>query len=176
MKNGGIVRRIDELGRLVIPKEIRKSLRIKEGDSVEIFHKGDSVIINRYSSIEILKDYANLLINSVYKDINKNIIVTDTSKVISAVGPCKKEYLDKNISDSLIEAIIRRENILEKYCKSVDFINNKIETSYIISSIISNGDVKGCIIMFDEKDNVNNFDYKVIKIITNFLSKSIEEY
>lgn len=175
MKKNGIVRRVDELGRLVVPKEIRKSLRIKEGDSVEIFNENDSIVIRRYSSLERLKEFADLLVNSVYSDIKKNIFVTDTNKVISVAGPLKKEFINKNISDFLVESLSSRKTILEKYEKSINFINKDIVTSYIIVTIISNGDVKGSVVMFDENKSVNEFDYQMVKIASNFLSKAIED-
>lgn len=174
MSKNGIVRRIDELGRLVIPKELRKSLRIKEGDSVEIFAENDKIIVKRFSSVEKLKDFADLLVSSINKDIRKNLFITDTSKVISASGKCRKNFINNEISDYLIECIMRRESILEKYKKEIIFINDKINCSYIIDTIISNGDVVGCIVMFDEDESINEFDYKIIRIMTSYLSKAIE--
>ena len=89
MKTTGIIRRIDELGRIVIPKEIRKNLRIKNGESLEIYLENDSIILKKYSQIESLKNVSIDYVEAFNQIIKHNIIVTDRDKVISATGPLK---------------------------------------------------------------------------------------
>ena len=97
----GIVRRIDELGRIVIPKEIRKNLRIKNGDNLEILVEGENITLRKYSQIENATDMASVYAESFYQVLKYNVIVTDTDKVVAAAGSLKKKYLNMGISDSL---------------------------------------------------------------------------
>ena len=87
MKTTGIIRRIDELGRIVIPKEIRKNLRIKNGESLEIYLENDSIILKKYSQIESLKNVSIDYVEAFNQIIKHNIIVTDRDKVIAVTGP-----------------------------------------------------------------------------------------
>ena len=99
MKTTGIIRRIDELGRIVIPKEIRKNLRIKNGESLEIYLENDSIILKKYSQIESLKNVSIDYVEAFNQIIKHNIIVTDRDKVVAVSGPFKKKYLDKEINE-----------------------------------------------------------------------------
>lgn len=112
MKTTGIIRRIDELGRIVIPKEIRKNLRIKNGESLEIYLENDSIILKKYSQIESLKNVSIDYVEAFNQIIKHNIIVTDRDKVIAATGPLKKKYLDKEINEFTERSIERRDNFL----------------------------------------------------------------
>ena len=97
MKTTGIIRRIDDLGRLVIPKELRRSLRIKNGESLEIFVDGEDIVLKKYSPMESIEDAAIKYVDSFNKVIKHSVIVTDKDKVIAASGTLKKKYLGKNI-------------------------------------------------------------------------------
>ena len=95
MKTTGVIRRIDELGRIVIPKEIRKSLRIKNGESLEVYLDGDSIILKKFSQIESLESISVDYVEAFNQIIKHNIIVTDRDKVVAVSGPLKKKYLGK---------------------------------------------------------------------------------
>ena len=87
MRTTGVVRGIDDLGRIVIPKEIRKSLRIKEGETLEIYSGNkDEIILKKYSFIESIESFSKKICDAFYSSTKKDIIVTDTEKVISASG------------------------------------------------------------------------------------------
>ena len=92
MKTTGVIRRIDELGRIVIPKEIRKSLRIKNGESLEVYLDGDSIILKKFSQIESLESISVDYVEAFNQIIKHNIIVTDRDKVVAVSGPLKKKY------------------------------------------------------------------------------------
>lgn len=177
MKATGVVRRIDELGRIVIPKEIRKTLRIKEGENLEIFtDASDQIILKKFSYMNKIEDFAKSFVNSIYSLDKKNILITNTDTIVAASGPLKKQYLNQPISKQLETFVTRREDILEKFKKEIEIIDeNIIESTYIVSSIIANGDVAGLIIMFSENESVNEEDQKIVKIATNFLSKYLEQ-
>ena len=125
MKTTGIIRRIDELGRIVIPKEIRKNLRIKNGESLEIYLENDSIILKKYSQIESLKNVSIDYVEAFNQIIKHNIIVTDRDKVIAVTGPLKKKYLDKEINEFTERSIERRDDFFEKQKKSFQIINDE---------------------------------------------------
>ena len=103
MKATGIVRRIDDLGRVVIPKEIRRTLRIREGDPLEIFTKSDGeVIFKKYSPMGELSEFSGQYSEVLNRASNIPIIITDRDHVISVSGLSKKDLLEKRISESLV--------------------------------------------------------------------------
>ena len=115
----GIVRRIDELGRIVIPKEIRKNLRIKNGDNIEILVEGDSITLRKYSQIENALDMTNVYADSFYQVLKYNVIITDTDKIVAVAGNLKKKYLNTNISETIERMMERRETNWDRKRKRV---------------------------------------------------------
>ena len=102
MKATGIVRRIDDLGRVVIPKEIRRTMRIREGDPLEIFTDRDGeVIFKKYSPIGELNAFAAQYAETLYRTCDLLVVICDRDSVISSAGVSKKEYADKSLSDEL---------------------------------------------------------------------------
>lgn len=174
MKATGVIRRIDELGRIVIPKEIRKTLRINSGDNLEIFLNDESIILKQFSAVKSIADFAQQLIDVIYNHQKKDIIITDTNMVIAASSNLKKSYIQKNISKMLINNISRREKIIEKYSKNLEIIEGQeLNTKYILNSIISNGDVVGLVIIINEKE-ITDKDFEMSNIIADFLAKYLE--
>ena len=103
MKATGVVRRIDDLGRVVIPKEIRKTLRIKEGDPLEIFtDKEGEIILKKYSPIGELTEFATGYAETLAKTTGHIACITDKDTVIAVSGGSKKEFLEQNISVNLV--------------------------------------------------------------------------
>ena len=122
MKMTGIIRRIDELGRIVIPKEIRKNLRIKNGESLEIFVDDEDIILKRYSPVESLDTIALKFVNTFNQVIKHNVIVTDRNKVIAIAGPLKKKYLDKDSGKMLAIVAGFLSSLLTTVCPSLFLI------------------------------------------------------
>src|SRR6478672_5833317 len=113
MKATGIVRRIDDLGRVVIPKEIRRTLRIREGDPLEIFVDRDGeVILKKYSPISELGDFAKEYAEALYDSLGHNVLVCDRDSIIAVAGVSKKDYLNKNISDVVEKTMEDRNSVL----------------------------------------------------------------
>ena len=111
MKATGIVRRIDDLGRVVIPKEIRRTMRIREGDPLEIYtDREGGVILKKYSPISELNEFAGEFIESAHSVLGDSAVVTDTDQVVAVSGGSKREYLDKKISPE-IEKIIQSKSV-----------------------------------------------------------------
>ena len=103
MKATGIVRRIDDLGRVVIPKEIRRTMRIREGDPLEIYtDREGEVIFKKYSPIGELSSFAAQYAETLYKTCGLSVIISDRDAVIALAGVSKKEYADKRLSTATI--------------------------------------------------------------------------
>lgn len=177
MKATGIVRRIDELGRIVIPKEIRKTLRIREGDSLEIFiDNQENIVLKKYSLMNKINDFAQDFTDSIHSFVKNNIIITDTDNIIAVSGSLKKEFINQPLSENLINSIKRRESMLEKHEKSIVLSGDKeVNGTYAISTIVANGDAVGLVIVIGNEDKVTESDHRITQIAAQFLAKHIEE-
>ena len=176
MKATGIIRRIDDLGRIVIPKEIRKNLRIKEGENLEIFVQNEEVILRKYSMMNKINDLAGELTDAIYTFMKHSIFITDTDTIVAASGPLKKEYLNKNISDFVVESIKRRDKMLENHFKEIEFIKDEIVTcSYVMSTILVNGEATGMIIIISEDEKLGDSEMQMAGIVSSFMTKYLEQ-
>ena len=172
MKTTGIIRRIDELGRIVIPKEIRKSLRIKNGESLEVFLDGDSIILKKFSQIESLENISVDYVEAFNQIIKHNIIVTDRDKVVAVSGPLKKKYLGKNINEFTERSIERRDSFSEKQKKEFKIIENVEDVGYYtFVSIVNNGDAIGSVIIISTDVPITDTEDKLAIVLSNLLSK-----
>lgn len=175
MKSTGIIRRIDELGRIVIPKEIRKNLRIKEGENLEIYIENENIILKKYSLLKKLTDIANIYVEVLNSFIKDNIVIIDSDIVIAASGKYNKKLLNKEISEEMSTSIKRRESILETHKKNLKITDFDIECTYSIHSIISLGDSVGLVIIFKEEDVIDDKTDDLCLITANFLAKYLED-
>ena len=167
----GIVRRIDELGRIVIPKEIRKSLRIKNGDNLEILVEGDNVTLRKYSQIENATDMAQIYAESFYQVLKYNVIVTDTDKIVAVAGNLKKKYLNMGISETVERMIDRRDSFVERKKKEIEISPGLSEFGYYtVSTIINNGDSIGAVIILSLDTPMLEQEEKLGMILSNMLS------
>jgi AbrB family transcriptional regulator (stage V sporulation protein T) len=177
MKATGVVRRIDELGRIVIPKEIRRTLKIKEGTPLEIY-SGDNgeLLLKKYSPVAELGELAKEVCESIYKSTSLNVIITNMESVVASSGQGKNLYINKPI-DSHIEKLInmRKTQIISiTDAKTRLFDDNENVKLYAISPIFANGDVYGSIIIFDEKNNLSDCEKKIASSFADYLSKQVE--
>ena len=176
MKATGIIRRIDDLGRIVIPKEIRKNLRIKEGDNLEIFVQNEEIILTKYSMMNKINDLAQELTDAIYTFMKHSIFITDTDQVVAGSGPLKKKYLNKNISDFVTESIKRREKMIENHFKELNFIGEeKITCSYVMSTILVNGEATGMILIISEDEKMTESEMQMASIVSSFMTKYLEQ-
>ncbi len=167
----GIIRRIDELGRIVIPKEIRKNLRIKNGDNLEILVDGENITLKKYSQIENATDMAAVYAESFYQVLKYNIIVTDTDKVVACAGNLSKKYLNQGISDSLTTMIERRDSFVERKRSNIEIVPGFKEYGYFtVATIINNGDSIGSVIILSLDTPMLEQEEKLAMILANMLS------
>jgi len=167
----GIIRRIDELGRIVIPKEIRKSLRIKNGDNLEIVVDGENVMLKKYSQIENLENIASVYADSFNQVLKYNVIITDTDKVVAVGGNLKKKYLNNEISEQIERMIERRDNFCNRKKENLEIIPSVCEFGYYtFATIINNGDSIGSVIILSLDSPMLEQEEKLGSILANILS------
>lgn len=182
MKATGIVRRIDDLGRVVIPKEIRRTLRIREGDPLEIFtDREGEVILKKYSPIGELSEFATEYAESLSESVNVQAIITDRDNVVSISGGSKKEYNEKRISRHLETAIENRDSVV--YNESNKIVPITIEeadmskySSQVIVPIVAHGDTIGSVILIskDTDRTMGEIEVKLAETAASFLGKQME--
>ncbi|MGN1031907.1 MAG: stage V sporulation T C-terminal domain-containing protein [Intestinibacter sp.] len=179
MRATGIVRRIDDLGRVVIPKEIRKTLRIREGDPLEIFTAKDGeVILKKYSPIGELNEFSQEYAETLGEILGHGVIITDLDSIISVSKLPKKDYKEKNISKELEQIIenrevkqIKNENKIPLYKDDNNFYNGQI----IMPIISTSGDCIGSIVIVTkENENFQEGIEKILKIACSFLGKQVQ--
>ena len=181
MKATGIVRRIDDLGRIVIPKEIRRTLRIRESDPLEIFtDREGEIILKKYSPIGEMSTFAKQYAESLAQVSGQMTLIADRDQFIAAAGGCKA-LLGKSISKALEEAIENRESILAgKNERSFIQVAEEGEPEYVneaVSPIICEGDVIGAAILLnnDPKGKMGEVEQKLILSAAGFLGRQMEQ-
>jgi AbrB family transcriptional regulator (stage V sporulation protein T) len=177
MKATGIVRRVDDLGRIVIPKEVRRSLRIREGDPLELFiDKDGNITFKKYSPLQTLENYAIDYANSLQNVLNSRVLIADNSKIIAA--PYQAKYKYKNITDALYDlTLYKSAKMLDESNMSLLNIYDDDEHKYlsqIIAPIISSGEVIGSVILYSEDSLLKNEDLVAAQIAADFLGKQME--
>lgn len=180
MKATGIVRRIDDLGRVVIPKEIRRTLRIREGDPLEIFVDRDGeVILKKYSPIGELGDFAKEYAESLFESTGHITLISDRDNVIAVAGASKKDYIDKQIGAVVESCMEGRKTALDISSGHVQLIKDSEEpfSSYVVAPINAGGDPIGSVIMITKDDNVKmgQMEVKMAETAAGFLGKQMEQ-
>ena len=182
MKATGIVRRIDDLGRVVIPKEIRRTMRIREGDPLEIYtDREGEVIFKKYSPIGELMDFAAGYAETLYKTCNIPVAVCDKDCIIACAGISKKEFLEKKHSAQVEELIEGRGLYVASDSEDKIFLTEDTKTSYVSCAmpIFAEGDVIGCVISVGSTDGKNDMlgtetETKLIQTAAGFLGRQLE--
>ncbi|MGQ9512532.1 stage V sporulation protein T [Thermodesulfitimonas sp.] len=185
MKATGIVRRIDDLGRVVIPKEIRRTLRIREGDPLEIFVDRDGeVILKKYSPIGELGDFAKEYADSLYEAVGHIAMIADRDTIIAVAGAAKKEFLNRPIS-SAVEKVMEGRRPVVINCPEEDPFcagcltgeNGECNfTAEVIVPIIAEGDPIGAVILVSREPGVKmgELELKLAETAAGFLAKQME--
>ena len=174
MKTTGMVRRVDSLGRIVIPKEIRKVLKIKENEQVEINVSNDQIVLNRYSELNEYDESIKNLIDIIEDIFDKNIIITNLSS-IALTSSKYKELVNLELSSFLNNILEERKDIEENKLSGLSLSNESddINCSFIIKTIIKNGDTIGLLIYLSDS-NLSEFDSKLSELMLSFLDKYLE--
>ena len=170
----GIVRRIDNLGRVVIPKEIRKTLKIKENEQVEINVLDDNIVLNKYSDIHEYDKSINNLINIIKSVYDRDIIITNLDKIVLTTKDYK-DYINLELSPYLANIVDNRKDVSELISVNLSLNSNMsdIKVSYSIKSIIVNGDMIGLLILLSNT-NLENSDLKLLQLMSLYLENYLE--
>ena len=178
MKATGIVRRIDDLGRVVIPKEIRRTRRIREGDPLEIYtDNGGEVIFKKYSPIGELSGFAGSYAEVLHKTGGHPVVVCDRDHVVAVSGIPKKELLERRVSSSLVDLMESRQNFSLVPAGSVmQPVEGSDRMALAASPILSAGDICGAIMFLDDGSaSAAEADIKLIAAAAAFLGRQMEE-
>lgn len=163
MKNTGVIRKIDELGRIVIPKEIRKNLNIRNGEDVQIYIEEDKIILKKYQKMGSIQENAQKYLNLFNKFVSNEILITDKEKIIAS---SINNYLNKGIDTKVISLINDRR---QESGKGIKLDNEIIDKYYLVLPIIVDADAIGALIMLGNKDIVEA-DKMILDILSSLLS------
>lgn len=179
MKATGIVRRIDDLGRVVIPKEIRRTMRIREGDPLEIYTDANGeVIFKKYSPMGEMMEFTSQYAEVLNRATNMPVIITDRDHVISCTGLSKKETIDRRITKELEDIMEQRSCFIAGTDKhSLYPIEGLDRDAAIAYPIVGGGDVSGAVILlFNESGAApTELEVKLAQVAASFLGKQTEE-
>ncbi len=179
MKATGIVRRIDDLGRVVIPKEIRRTMRIREGDPLEIYtDREGEVIFKKYSPIGELAAFASQYAETLYKTCGLSVVICDRDAVIACAGVPRKDYSDRSLSPELEKVIESRNFYAHLDGNDPMPVLSDGSAHYVNCAmpIISEGDIAGCVASVTDDPNspVGEVESKLILTAAGFLGKQLE--
>lgn len=175
MKATGIVRRIDELGRIVIPKEIRRVLKIREGDPIEIFTDSDAVVLKKYARIRELGDYADVYCQALTGALGFSAAVTDTETVLFASGTLKKQLLKAPLSEAFVERMRSRQTTLAP--EGFALLAGDAPALRIAAvPVTSGGDVFGSVLIAtdDTRLKLTETELSILKTAALYLGKQLE--
>ncbi len=179
MKATGIVRRIDDLGRVVIPKEIRRTLRIREGDPLEIYTERDGeVIFKKYSPMGELSEFAVQICDALNKTTDGIALVCDRDSVIAVSGAPKREFMDRRISGEL-EKLLEARKVYRLERGGADLPVTEGDAKYRVSvaaPILAEGDLLGCVVFASPQGAPlpGELEYKLAGTVSGFLGKQME--
>ena len=177
MKATGIVRRIDDLGRVVIPKEIRRTYRIREGDPLEIFvTPSGEVVFKKYSPLGEISSCASVYAEVLSKAIGVPVAACDKDHIVAATGAAKKELLNRRISPALAEQIESRRPILsteeDTHLRPTESTARGISAGY---PVIVQGDAAGFLMAISEKGKVDEFGAELLHVGAELLANQLAE-
>ena len=178
MKATGIVRRIDDLGRVVIPKEIRRTLRIREGDPLEIFvDREGEVILKKYFPIGELGDFAQEYADSLYESTGHIALISDRDAVVAVAGAAKKQWIDKSVTEIIEKAMESRRTLVVGKDELSDEDSSWDFETQVIAPIIAEGDPIGAVLICTKDPNtkMGELEIKLAETAAGFLTKQMEQ-
>lgn len=168
MKQTGVTRKIDELGRIVIPKEIRKNLGIRDGETLEIFTDEDGIILKKYFEVRKYEDLSTKLCDLIKNIYNVDLVITDREKVITSSN--KNIFENTKLTNNFLELIDNREMFISHELSTM-ILGEEISAYYTIVPIIASSDSLGLVIILSE----NNIDYTSLgKFIAKIIADKID--
>ncbi len=176
MKATGIVRRIDDLGRVVIPKEIRRTMRIREGDPLEIYTSAGEVVFKKYSQVGEMSGLASGYLEALSANSDIAMLICDRDHCVAACGIPKKDVLGRSVSEDLERTIASRQStVVEAGKQLIPLEDSELEAAAVVP-IISAGDMNGSVVLLRKlgSENPNGNDIKMAHIAASFLGRQME--
>ncbi|GAB6137824.1 stage V sporulation T C-terminal domain-containing protein [Halanaerobaculum tunisiense] len=177
MRATGIVRKIDNLGRVVIPKEIRTQMKINNGNTLEIFvDKDDTVVLKKYSPVKELDDLSSY-IDTLEETTECNVLISDTDKIV-ATSSLLGEYQDHTLGETVKEIIESRKTSIVEEARDEDLcVNFRTKEdklgSLLVTPIVKQGDILGAVILSTTEKGLGDFEKKISKITSKVISKKL---
>ena len=178
MKATGIVRRIDDLGRVVIPKEIRRTMRIREGDPLEIYTDNDGeVIFKKYSPIGELSHFSNQYAEVLSKTSGLPVLISDRDTIVSSFGIARKDTVEHRISEELEAILEQRKTFIYDGVHKILASNNIDRAVAVAVPILAAGDLAGTVVLLlgEAGAKPSDTDIKLASAAASFLAKQMEE-
>ena len=186
MKATGIVRRIDDLGRIVIPIEIRRDMNIRDGDPLEIFvDKNGEVILKKYSAVAELGPFAQGIVNSLHETTQHLALLTDRDQIVAVAGGPERQYLGKRIGQPVLRAMDNREVLLftprahNHQGPTLEEVGTAAcpVQSEVIAPVIVGGDPVGAVLLAATAENVSfgELEQKLTQTAAGFLARHMQE-
>ena len=176
-KATGIVRRIDDLGRVVIPKELRRNLKIREGDPLEIYvDRGGQIMLKKYSPIMELGKFAQEYAESLNEALGHLSIITDKDDVVAVAGKGAKEFTSKGIGQAIEEVMEKRK--VEMFTDGINPTNDDrlMCQTAVVAPIIAGGDPIGTVIIASrEGAAMGTLEHKLAETAAGFLARQMEQ-
>ncbi len=176
MNATGIVRRIDDLGRVVIPKEIRRTMRIREGDPLEIFTNSGEVIFKKYSVVGEMSALASQYAEALGESVSLPVLICDRDHCIAAAGISKKTVLEKNVSADLEDIMENRKIVSFDSASNLTALEGLENEICVAAPILSSGDINGAVVLVasEQGNTVSESDIKLVGVAASFLGKQME--
>lgn len=175
MKATGIVRRIDDLGRVVIPKEIRRTLRIREGDALEIFTDNQGgVIFRKYSPVGEMSLFSSQMAEVLSTAAGAPTLVCDRDHVIAAAGVSKREYLERRVSVELEECMTGRQPFVQEEGGSLHPVEGVDCSAAAVYPILAESDVTGAVVVLTGGKEEPHEAGRLAQVAAGFLAKQLE--
>lgn len=170
------IEKIDSLGKIIIPKEIREKYNFTVDNYIEFIEGSNFVALRNYSVLGKYKKLSQILVNILNEYLNVEAFITDKNKIIAYAGVFKDKFLDREISKYLKGAIKRRESIFEKFIKDIPITDSEIvKCSYIDEVIISDGEELGILFMYEIDREIKDINLKIVNIVLSFLLNTLDE-
>ena len=177
MKATGIVRRIDDLGRVVIPKEIRRTMRIREGDPLEIYTSaGGEVIFKKYSPMGEIADFSSEYADALSLGTKLSVIICDRDRCVAAANISKSAVIEKAVSSQLEEIMEGRRNVTYPSSNAVPALKEVENSICVASPIVTAGDISGVVVLLSNKDcfEARESDINLAQVAARFLGNQIQ--
>lgn len=181
MKATGIVRRIDELGRVVIPKEIRRTLRIREGDPLELFTDRDELMLKKYSPIASIEQFARGTAKSLGEQSGYIAVICDTDGILQASGAAKKELTGRPLSEKMTQALLSRRSYLASKAEGGEILPVAADSAFevtaqIVVPVLSHGDCLGAVVLLSAEEGavMENSAVKLARLTADIIASQFE--